>query len=97
MSVVTDDLRSASGPARLGVVVAGFAEKLRGSYWARNLKWEDLQSMMEHLPPPVRNQPRVVELAKMISAARGLDKRVDRFATQSPVNAMDFDQLPKMP
>jgi len=97
MSVVTNDLRTASGPARLGVVVAGFAEKLRGSYWARNLKWEDLQSMMEQLPPPVRNQPRVIELAKLLATARRLDRRVDRFAAQSPVSAMDFDQLPKMP
>jgi len=80
MSIVQDRLEAASGPARLSLVVAGFAEKLRGSYWARNLKWEELQSRLEQLPPALRARPAVVELSQLIATARRLDVRPDRFA-----------------
>ncbi len=84
MSTVQDSIRDASGPARLSLVVAGFAEKLRGSYWARNLRWDDLQSMFEQLPPPVRNRPSVLELRQLMATAKRLDTRPDRFATSAP-------------
>jgi Ca-activated chloride channel family protein len=80
MSIVQDALSSASGPARLAVIAAGFAEKLRGSYWARNLKWEGLESMLAELPPPVRTQPQVLELARLIATAHRLDHRPVRVA-----------------
>jgi len=94
MSIVRDDLAKASGPARLSLVAAGFAEKLRGSYWARNLKWDELLSMWEQLPAPLRNRPQVAELQALLRTAKKLDTRADRFEKDAPVASMDFDRVP---
>ncbi|MBS1152386.1 MAG: von Willebrand factor type domain protein [Myxococcaceae bacterium] len=94
MSIVRDELKAATGPARLSLVVAGFAEKLRGSYWARNLKWDELLAMWEQLPPPLRERQQVAELRLLILAARRLDTRGDRFEKEAPLASMDFDRVP---
>lgn len=84
----------ATGPARLSLVAAGFAEKLRGSYWARTLSWAQLLSMCDELPPGLRERGDVVELRRLIATARRLDARPDRFEQEAPVAAMDFDRVP---
>ena len=94
MSIVRDDLNAASGPARLSLVAAGFAEKLRGSYWARNLKWDELLAMWEQLPAPLKERKQVAELRQLMLTARRLDARGDRFEKEVPVASMDFDRVP---
>lgn len=93
-SVIRADRKSATPPARLSLVVSGFAEKLRGSYWARTLTWEALLAQVAELPPSLAQRPDVVELARLIRAAQTLDRRPDRFETKAPVATMDFDRLP---
>jgi Ca-activated chloride channel family protein len=94
MSIVRDSMEAATGPARLSLVAAGFAEKLRGSYWARNLKWDELLSMWEQLPPPLKERKQVVELKELMATAKRLDARGDRFENEVPVASMDFDRVP---
>jgi len=84
----------ASGPARLAHVVAAFAEKLRGSYWVRNLGWVELAELHARLPREVRSRPAVDELGRLIEAASGLDRRGDRYESRVPVAGMDFDHVP---
>jgi Ca-activated chloride channel family protein len=96
-SLVHDSMSAASGPARLSLVAAGFAEKLRGSYWARNLTYAQLESMWDELPPGLKQQPRVAELRALLEQARRLDRRPDRFEAQTPVASMDFDRVPVLP
>ena len=94
MSVVRDGPLDASPPARLSLVAAGFAEKLRGSYWARTLRWEQLESMWAELPPSLRAQPRVQELGALLKTAHRRDAREDRFEKEAPVASMSFDHIP---
>lgn len=94
MSVVRDQPNAATPPSRLSLVAAGFAEKLRGSYWARTLSWGQLQAMWKGLPGELRETPRVRELGELISTAARLDHRQDRFEKEMPVASMDFDHVP---
>ena len=95
--LVRESAKQASGPARLSLVAAGFAEKLRGSYWARNLSYAQLLSMWEELPAGLKEQPRVSELKLLLEKARGLDHRPDRYESEQPVASMDFDRVPVLP
>lgn len=94
MHVVRDTVAAATPPARLSLVAAGFAEKLRGSYWARTLSYQQLLSQLDGLPDGLRAQPRVQELRRLVTAAAAVDLRPDRFEAVAPVAAMDFDRLP---
>lgn len=93
-SVIRAERRAATPPARLSLVVSGFAEKLRGSYWARALSWDTLLSELAELPPSLAQRPDVVELARLIRTAKALDHRPDRFEAKAPLATMDFDRLP---
>lgn len=93
-SVIRSERGSATPPAKLSLVVSGFAEKLRGSYWARTLTWDALLAELSELPPSLASRPDVVELGKLIRTARSLDRRIDRFEAKAPVATMDFDRLP---
>ncbi len=93
-SVIRNDRKSATPPAHLSLVVSGFAEKLRGSYWARTLTWDALLAQVAELPPSLAQRPDVVELARLIRVAQTLDRRPDRFEAKAPVATMDFDRLP---
>ncbi len=95
--LVRESAKQASGPARLSLVAAGFAEKLRGSYWARNLSYAQLLGMWEELPAALKEQPRVAELRLLLEKARSLDRRPDRFEPAQPVASMDFDRVPVLP
>jgi Ca-activated chloride channel family protein len=94
MAVVRASAAEATGPARLSLVAAGFAEKLRGSYWARTLSWEQLVKTVDGLPDGLRSRPDVVELRALLVKSRRLDTRPDRFEQEAPVASMDFDRLP---
>lgn len=94
MAVIRADAKAATGPARLSLVVAGFAEKLRGSYWARNRTWDSLLAELSTLPPGLSDRADVIELASLIRTAKSLDRRPDRFEAKAPLATMDFDRLP---
>ena len=55
-AIVRQSVEAASGPTQLSLVVALFAEKLRGSYWARNVPYEDLLRLWKQLPEPIRTR-----------------------------------------
>ena len=94
-TVVRAEYAKTSGPTRLSFVAAAFAEKLRGSYWVRNLEWNHLVGLWEDIPGPVRNRTEVQELGDLIRKARSLDKRGDKFEKEyGPVAGMDFDNVP---
>ncbi|GMU62189.1 MAG: hypothetical protein AMXMBFR34_39520 [Myxococcaceae bacterium] len=93
-SVVRGAATEATGPARLSLVAAGFAEKLRGSYWARTLTWTQLVAALDGLPEGLRGRADVVELRALVVKAQRLDSRPDRFEKEAPVASMDFDRLP---
>nr|WP_244237341.1 YfbK domain-containing protein [Corallococcus llansteffanensis] len=84
----------AAAPTRLSYVAAAFAEKLRGSYWARPLTYDALVSLWEELGAPMKARPDVVELGTLIRSARTLDRRADRFESFAPVRTMDADRVP---
>jgi Ca-activated chloride channel family protein len=97
MEIIRSSMGQASGPARLSLVAAGFAEKLRGSYWARNLSYAELEQEFDELPAAVKQQQRPAELRVLIEQAKRLDHRPDRFESQQPVASMDFDRVPVLP
>nr|WP_244224424.1 von Willebrand factor type A domain-containing protein [Corallococcus sicarius] len=86
----------AAPPTRLSYVAAAFAEKLRGSYWARPLTYDALVSLWEGLGAPLKGRPDVVELGKLIRSAQTLDRRADRFESIAPVRTMDADRVPTL-
>ncbi len=94
MEVVRDSLAAVSGPTRMSLVAAGFAEKLRGSYWARNLSWDELIATWETLPPSLKERKQSQELHVLLLTAKRLDKRPDRFEREVPLAQMDFDRIP---
>jgi Ca-activated chloride channel family protein len=92
--ILRPSFADASPVARLGFVAASFAEKLRGSYWARALTWSRLQSLWEEIGEPVRSRPEVTELGQLVRQAAAIDRRRDRFEDEMPLATMDFDHLP---
>jgi len=93
-AIVRQSLEAASGPTQLSLVVALFAEKLRGSYWVRNVSYEDLMRLWNQLPERVRTREDAGELHQLIQQARAYDKRGDKFEKMTPVANMDFDHVP---
>jgi Ca-activated chloride channel homolog len=94
-SIVHMETGEMSSAARLGLIAAQFAEKLRGSYWARNVAYDDILRHFEALAPALRQRADVVELHRLVEEARALDKRGDKFAAEAgPVARMDFDRIP---
>jgi Ca-activated chloride channel family protein len=93
-AIVRQSLEAASGPTQLSLVAALFAEKLRGSYWARNVSYEDLMRLWSQLPERLRGRQDVAELHQLIQQARSYDRRGDKFEKMKPVANMDFDHVP---
>lgn len=85
---------AASADGRLALLAATFAEKLRGAYWARNHSWDQLVARHAALPAPLRDRADVVELGRLIAAARALDQRADPYERLVPLARMDFDHVP---
>ena len=93
-SIVRGSYAQASAPTKLSMVVAAFAEKLRGSYWARNYSYADILELYNQVPESLRLRQDVAELHSLIVKANTLDTRADRFAELLPVAKMDFDRVP---
>ncbi len=94
MKIVRTHYSQVSSYTKLAYIAAAFAEKLRQSYWVRNLEYHQLLSLYSQLNLSVRNQYAVAELGRLIKAAAKLDNRVDKFASHSPLSQMSFDQVP---
>jgi len=92
--IVKSTIESAPPYARLSMVAAGFAEKLRGSYWARNMDYNQLLTMSLKIGGPLAERKDVVELRDMIQRAKGLDQRSDKFEKEAPLARMNFDDIP---
>ena len=95
-SIVRPSLATASPSARLSLLVAAFAEKLRGSYWVRNLGYDDILALHEGLDLQLAKRREVRELRSLIVLAEGLDERGDRFASTGDIGEMDFDRVPSL-
>jgi Ca-activated chloride channel family protein len=93
-SVVRTSADGLSSPSQLLLVASQFAEKLRGSYWARAVSYGDMLARFERIAPELRNQPKVRELRQLIERAQGLDRRGDKFEGEMPVAMMTFDKVP---
>jgi Ca-activated chloride channel family protein len=92
--LIRASVNAASPLSRLALVSSSFAEKLRGSYWARNLSYSDVLALWRTLPSSLRERADVAELGRLIETANRIDKRTDRFEGEQPVATMDFDHLP---
>jgi Ca-activated chloride channel family protein len=77
----------------LAMVVAAYAEKLRGSYWVRGLTWASIQDLHERIAAPLQDRPEVVELGELIDAAARLDRRPDRYDDDT-LSPMEFERMP---
>jgi Ca-activated chloride channel family protein len=93
-SVIHASFQAASAPARLALVAAAFGEKLRGSYWARNLSYGQLVALWRSIDEPLRRRRDVLELGDMIREAQEIDRRGDPYERDFPLATMDFDRLP---
>ncbi len=93
-SIVRANYSNATAPTRLSFVVGAFAEKLRGSYWVRNLSYQQLLSLWHQIPQGLRHRGDVQELRSLILRAQSLDTRNDRYERIMPVAMMNFDRLP---
>ena len=93
-ALVRQSMEAASGPSQLSLVVGLFAEKLRGSYWARTVTYEQLLRLWSQLPERLRARQEVGELRELIQLARQYDTRGDKFEKTVPVAKMDFDHVP---
>lgn len=96
LSRLSAEVAFADTDARSAVAIVGaaMAEKLRGSYWARTLTWDDIISLHEALPAPAAAAPEIKRLGKLLQAARSADARPDPFESKKPRADMDFDELP---
>lgn len=93
-SVVRGSLAQASASTRLSLAAAGFAEKLRGSYWARGWSYDALGRVLSELPVGWRDRADVIELGGMVRRAKELDRRGDRFEADVPLVSMAYDEVP---
>ncbi|HWB80699.1 MAG TPA: YfbK domain-containing protein, partial [Nannocystaceae bacterium] len=87
-------LGDASPATRVAIVVAAFAEKLRGSYWVRELGWPQIRELYTGLPTDWLRRREVAELGMLIDAATRLDRRSVRSDRDFTSLQMDFDRLP---
>jgi Ca-activated chloride channel family protein len=94
MSLVRGSVAEASPGTALSLVAAAFAEKLRGSFWVRDLSWEALRAMYDQLSPEQRSEPMVAELGTLIDRASRLHQRGERPAAEGSVSRLDFDRVP---
>ena len=93
-NVVKGSTKELSSPSQLSLIAAQFAEKMRGSYWARNISYEDILERFSHISSPLRERADTVELRRLVAKARDLDSRADKFKRHGPVAHMDFDRVP---
>jgi len=95
-SIIRNGYTKASAFSRLSYVAASFAEKLRGSYWVRNLTYQQLGLMYSQLPLHLKKQVKVNELGRLISKAAVLDLGKDKYEIDNPIASMNYDYVPKL-
>jgi Ca-activated chloride channel family protein len=93
-SVVRSSADALSSPAKLSLAAAQWGEKLRGSYWARNVSYDDIAERLEGLSTRLKNQTQVKELERLVRKAKELDRRGDKFERHGPIASMNFDKVP---
>ena len=94
-SLIKTETAELSSPTTLSLVAAQFGEKLRGSYWARNIRYTDILKRFDTMAEGLRERGDVRELRSLIEKAAELDSRGDRFKTShGPIARMDFDRVP---
>lgn len=84
----------ASPSAKLAMVVAAYAEKLRGSYWVRTVGWSEIVGAFAAIPGEWQRRPEVAELGRLIDTAARLDRRSARLDRDLALSRMDFDRMP---
>ena len=93
-SIMRPDPAALTSPSQLSMAAAQFAEKLRGSYWARTVSYDEIARRLDGLAPALKSQAQVQELIRLVDKAEELDRRVDKFQSQGPIARMDFDRVP---
>ena len=83
-----------SSAVRVALVVAAFAEKLRGSYWIRDVAWEDVQRWFSLLPAEATRTDEVAELGRLIDAAARYDRRKPNPDREFAGSPLEFDRMP---
>ncbi len=93
---VRSSFAKGSAATQLAVVVASFAEKLRGSYWSRNLTYPRILALLKAIRPTrgMATRAELADLRWLIRRAAKLDKRRDKFAQHVPLSRMTFDRVP---
>ncbi len=87
------DARGTSA-VRVALVVAAFAEKLRGSYWIRDVGWQDVQRWFSLLPTEATGTDEVAELGRLIDAAARYDRRKPNPDREFAGSPLEFDRMP---
>jgi Ca-activated chloride channel homolog len=93
-SLVRASPTEASPATQLSIVVAAFAEKLRGSYWIRSTSWDAIVALFDALPPELHENHEVAELGTLIRKAARLDRRAPKTDLEAAVTRVDFDRVP---
>lgn len=88
--VAFDDARA---ELLLPIVAAATAEKLRKSYWVRELPWATIRGWMSRLDGETRKRSDVLDLMQVIVAASELDGG-DAYADYGPLAETGFDSVP---
>ena len=94
ISVIRGTFAEASSTAKLSLVVSTFAEILRGSYWVRNVSYDDVLNWHRSVDSDFKLSARNEQIDQLIKTAQTLDQRNDKFAQQIPINTMQFDHVP---
>lgn len=82
-----------SPATRTALVVGEFAEKLRGSYWVRDLGWPEIQAGYAALGEAELARSEIAELGALIEAAARLDRRVPTPDREIAGSQLDFDRM----
>ena len=93
-AIMKSEAAALTSPSQLSMAAAQFAEKLRGSYWARTVSYDEIAARLDGLAPALKSQAQVRELIRLVDKAEELDRRVDKFQSQGPIARMDFDRVP---
>ena len=93
-NIIRGSSSTVSPDSRLSFAVAAFAEKLRQSYWSRLYNYEDIDSLLSHLPNNYKRQQQVIDLRKLVTKARQIDSRIDTYEVDYPVANINYDRVP---
>lgn len=89
--IVHSSIEKASDASRLSFAVSILAEKLRGSYWVRNVSYTQIEKQLEGIADSLRQRQDVEEFEKLVRLVQTLDKREDKF---KDIALVDFDRVP---